>query len=61
MEARKALSYYLTTNGVDFGRIFDSNLLPFTSPSDPRIFFVWLWEIMFNYENYGIEDINDIY
>lgn len=46
------LSYYLTTSKIDFGKIFDSYLLPFDSPSPAKVFFVWLWEVLFENEDY---------
>lgn len=56
---KKSLSYYLTTNKVNFGRLYDSNLLPFNHPDNPRDFFVWLWEILFPEESYLIEDLSN--
>ena len=49
------LSYYLTTSKIDFERIFDSYLLPFDPPSPVELFFVWLWETLFENEDYTLE------
>lgn len=56
---KKTLSYYLTTNKIDFGRVFDSNLLPFDSPTNPKDFFIWIWEIFFGEEDYVMKDAKD--
>jgi hypothetical protein len=49
---KKSLSYFLTTNKVDFGRLYDSKLIAFDHPENPKTFFVWLWEVLFDDESY---------
>lgn len=61
IEIKKALSFYLTTNKVDFKKVFNSNLLPISQPSNTRLFFVWLWEVLFVNEKYDNIDINSFY
>lgn len=55
--AKRSLSYFLTTNTINFGRIYDSCLIAFDHPTDPKLFFLWVWEILFPNESYVIEDI----
>lgn len=54
-KAKLALSYYLSKSDLDFERIFESCLPPFDPPNDPRDFFVWIWEALFNGESYEID------
>lgn len=56
-EAKKSLSYYLTTDKIDFERTFNSNLMPFDHPTIAKQFFLWLWEVLFNDESYDIKNI----
>lgn len=42
-----ALSYALSVNQFPFSRVFNSCLIPFDHPVDPRLFFVWLWDVLF--------------
>lgn len=64
---KDALSYFLTQDKVDFEGIFDSNLLPFPAPTKAKLFFVWIWELLFEGKSYivtdliGYVEINDIY
>lgn len=57
--SKLSLRYYLTKADSDLGRIYDSCLLPFESPSEPRLFFKWLWEELFNGENFWLENIDE--
>ncbi|MFE1630586.1 hypothetical protein ACFLFF_27980 [Brevibacillus reuszeri] len=57
-KSKLALSYYLTKPAVDFEGVFYSLLRPFDAPSDPRDFFVWLWEELFIGESYELADVN---
>lgn len=51
------LSYYLTTNQIDFNAdIFSLFMLPFSPPTNPKDFFVWLWEELFPNEDYILQD-----
>lgn len=54
-----SLQYYLTKTDSDFGRIYDSCLLPFDPPSESRLFFKWLWEELFDDENFWLENIGE--
>jgi hypothetical protein len=66
-QCKITLSYYLTTSTIDFERIFASYLLPFDPPSTPQLFFMWLWEVLFEGEEYIMEnpdqcvEKNDVY
>lgn len=57
-KAKISLSYYLTKPAVDFERVFYSLLPPFDAPSDPRDFFVWIWEELFIGESYKLADVD---
>lgn len=59
-KAKLALSYYLSRSELDFERLFESCLPPFDPPKNARDFFVWLWEALFNEEDYII-DPNEVY
>jgi hypothetical protein len=59
-KAKLALSYYLSRSEFDFERVFESCLPPFDPPRNVRDFFVWIWEALFNKENYNI-DPNEVY
>lgn len=51
-----ALRLCLTSNIVDFRRVFESTLPPFDPPDDPRLFFLWIWMECFPNESYNISD-----
>ena len=53
-EVKKALAFSLLTN-YNFEGIFDSNLVAFEAPCDPRNFFFWTWEILFPRESIGLD------
>jgi hypothetical protein len=55
-KCKETLSYYLTTSKIDFDGLFASYLLPFDPPSIPKLFFTWLWEVLFEGENYVMEN-----
>jgi len=57
--AKLALAYYLTTKKTDFGSIYDSCLVVFEHPDNPRDFFVWIWEVFFPKENFNIIEVNE--
>jgi hypothetical protein len=54
-----ALSYSLTKNQLDFGLLYDSQLLPFDHPSNPRLFFIWIWEVLYGKESYLLANPNE--
>lgn len=65
---KSSLSYFLTTNRIDFGRLYDSCLIAFEHPTDAKLFFIWIWEVLFPSEDYHllnpevyleIEDFNE--
>jgi hypothetical protein len=56
--AERSFRYFLSKQGTDFGRLYDSCLLPIASPSNPRQFFVWLWEDLFGKEPFRLEDLS---
>ncbi|MEO3943963.1 hypothetical protein [Gorillibacterium sp. CAU 1737] len=53
-KVKGALNYYLSTSEIDFERVFESCLPPFDPPKDARNFFIWVWEELFEGENYKI-------
>jgi hypothetical protein len=53
-----AYRYYLSKQDSQFGRVFDSNLPPFDSPDDPRMFFIWMWEECFPGEAYELPQLD---
>jgi hypothetical protein len=61
------LSYYLTTNAINFEEVYDSGLLPIECPKSARLFFEWIWQVYFPDENYILRETklhrtsNDIY
>lgn len=59
VSSKRSLSYFLTTNRMDYGYIYDSCLIAFDHPTNPRDFFVWVWEILFPNENYHVTDIKN--
>jgi hypothetical protein len=59
-EMKKALSYCLTTEDFDYGNLYDSELLPFDHPTSPKLFFIWLWEVLYNSESYLLENIKSV-
>lgn len=54
-----AYRYYLSKEGANFGRVFESNLPPFDPPDDPRMFFVWIWEECFPGETWQLPDLEN--
>lgn len=55
--AKRSLSYFLTTNRINYGYIYDSCLIAFDHPTDARDFFVWIWEMLFPEETYRLKDV----
>lgn len=54
---KRSLAYFLTTERIDFGRLYDSCLIAFDHPENPKLFFRWIWDVLFPGENYHIEKI----
>jgi hypothetical protein len=57
--AKLSLRYYLTTDRVRWGRVYDGCLFPFDHPKNPRDFFVWIWEVMYPGESCLLEKTDD--
>lgn len=55
-QSKLALSYYLTTDKIDFGLFFNSLLIAFDHPDNPKDFFVWVWQVLFGEEKYVLKD-----
>jgi len=51
------LVYFLTTNRIDYGYIYNSSLIAFDHTTDARAFFLWMWEVLFPNEDYHIDDV----
>lgn len=56
---KRSLSYFLTTDRIDFGRLYDSCLIAFNHPTNPKDFFVWIWQELFIGEDYYMEIPNN--
>src|SRR6478736_7830419 len=39
--SKRSLAYFLTTNRINYGYIYDSCLIAFDHPTDSRAFFIW--------------------
>jgi hypothetical protein len=57
--ARETLAFYLTTEKIDFGRLYNSLLIAFDHPDNPKVFFIWVWQILFNNEQYQLDNWED--
>lgn len=55
-KAKDSLSFFLTTDQTDFGYLFDSCLIAFDHPNNPKDFFIWIWEILFPNESFKIDN-----
>jgi len=44
---KHTLAYYLTYPKQNFEAIFNSLLLPLSTPKNARLFFQWIWEVFF--------------
>ncbi|MEJ8819925.1 hypothetical protein [Lacibacter sp. H407] len=51
---KRSLAYFLTTDKINYGDLYDNCLIAFDHPKDPRSFFLWIWEVLFPFENYYI-------
>jgi hypothetical protein len=58
-QMKNSLKFYLSTNLFDWERKFNSCLLPFDHPDNPRDFFVWIWEEWHPDERYQISNVSD--
>lgn len=60
--AQGSLRYFLGRPDTDFERIYYSNLMPLDAPHPARMFFVWLWEVLFdqqNWEDNGLPEFDE--
>jgi hypothetical protein len=60
---KRSLSYFLSAENFDFGDLYDSCLIAFDHPVNPRDFFLWIWQVLFpaeNYENGNNKDFTEI-
>lgn len=55
---KQAYRYYLSSENIPWGGVFDSMLLPFDHPDNPREFFLWIWEECFPGEEWRIDDLD---
>jgi len=55
-----ALAYALLSPQFPFRRTFDSCLIPFDHPEDPKLFFIWLWDVLFSPDRPAL-DSNETY
>jgi hypothetical protein len=59
IKIKEALGYFLSTDdSVDWQREYDRRLMPFDSPKNPKLFFVWLWEELSPNEEYQIYNLD---
>lgn len=56
--AETTLSYYLTNDKLDFGPFYDSLLFAVDHPENPKLFFEWLWEVLFGVKSFLLPDCN---
>lgn len=56
---KRSLAYFLITKKIDFGRLYDSCLIAFDHPKNPRDFFLWIWETLFPDEPYDGMDVGE--
>lgn len=54
------LKYALSNNDFPFHDVYYGSLLPFDAPSNPRDFFVWIWEELFPDEDFVPMDITTV-
>lgn len=54
---KMSLKYFLTKGDAPFHQIINNQYeSPMNSPTDPRAFFVWLWEVLFPGEDYHLSE-----
>lgn len=56
---KTSLAYYLTTDRIDFERVYDSCLLPFNPPTPARLFFEWVWQEFFPKDHYLLDKVDE--
>jgi hypothetical protein len=61
--SKLSLAYFLSNENFDFGDLYDSCLIAFDHPANPRNFFLWIWQIFFpteEYQNVSNKDYTEI-
>lgn len=61
---KRSLAYFLSSNTLSFGKLYDSCLIAFDHPENPRDFFQWTWEVLFPDEDFHVNtkefiEVND--
>ncbi|OCX50843.1 hypothetical protein BEL04_19135 [Mucilaginibacter sp. PPCGB 2223] len=56
---KETLAYHLSANKIDFAGLFNGQLHPFDHPTNPKLFYVWIWEVLFDGESYGILNLDE--
>lgn len=57
---KQSLRYFLNLPDFDFEGVFEASLPPFDPPSDARLFFTYIWEVLFEGEDFAIRDIDSV-
>jgi hypothetical protein len=57
--AKASLQYLLSDRSTDFLRLYGSCLLPISPPSEPRHFFEWLWNELFDGREYKLISLDE--
>lgn len=52
IKIKNTLRFFLSTDTIDWTREYDSCLMAFDPPNNSKLFFIWLWEVMFPNESY---------
>jgi len=60
-KVKDCLGFYLSTGKIDFERVYNAPLLPIDTPKNPKLFYIWIWEIYFPGEDYHIYTVNNYY
>jgi hypothetical protein len=55
-----AYCYYLSRPETDFAKVFRSIVAPFRTPSESRLFFLWVWEECCPGDDYRLSSFDDI-
>jgi hypothetical protein len=56
---KNSLSYFLTTNEIDFKEVFEYQMPSFELTKEPKQFFVWLWEVFYGEEDYVLNNFEE--
>ncbi len=58
-KSKLALSYYLTTDKLDFQSFYNSYLYTHPPPLNAKDYYIWLWEVLFGNESYILGDADE--